>query len=181
MSPRSADGEGSIAIGLVLERKVDPSNFLNLNWGDRQKEIARLEGKNELWTMFGANGDEFHKIRSDLEADGINILNTGGFVSTPESRTIWIDVNAEQFTRIFGTDLLVLGNDSDGDKMFFWQGTLSTKPDWNIAGEQRSAITGLWLDSGEMPIIQNLHSGTPVDPPQGPQSIGNLDTGASAL
>lgn len=87
-----------------------------------------------------------------------------GYISSPESRTIWATLTPAQFQDIFGTPLLQ--TEPDGG-MLYWNGGIAPP----------AGVAGLWFDfapwDGPAPAVSNLAGTSAIDPQPGPFSIGN--------
>ena len=94
-----------------------------------------------------------------------------GYVSSAESRTIWVSFTPAQFATLFGTTPFQ-GTASDGEPLYYWNGSLSLPDTLDIAG--------LWFDTvpwfGTPPAMSDLSGGAVADLHQGVQSIGNFLT-----
>ena len=169
-------------VALVLDRAQDPSELLdNLNWAERQKKIATLTNDNDLWSKYGADPTIYQDVINKLpkSVPQVSTLATfestpSGYVSSAESRTIWVQVTTENFNDLFGNDAtLMLSTGAQSEQpSFFWTGTLKL-PDH---------VKGLYFDVD----LNQLPS--PVYPsaiafktlPSGPQGIGNASTFSSS-
>lgn len=154
-------------VAIVLNRENDPTALLAMDWGDRQKALADLNASGTLWSTYGADATTYHDMTQALTAEGIKILGAAdGYVSSAESRTIWVQLNSAQFEHVFGTPLLGLGGGFAAPDVLFWNGSLSVRDDWN------SAIAGLWPDYFTVPYTDTFAGGS-TTLPQGAQSPGN--------
>jgi hypothetical protein len=168
----------SINVALVLSRNEDPADLLAQDWGARQKMLAEHQTNGTLWTTYGADQSLFDQIVADLEDNyGLRVLDGadpdqhGDYISSAESRTIWVELNtAEDFSALFGTPLYVSGDD---DAFAFWEGNLSLPAEWTIEG--------LWFDTENDPPPSNMAPGLSVELPQGAQSPGNNSTQGAVL
>ena len=163
-----------INVAIVLERNQDPTSLLAENWATRQKALASLEASGTLWTTYGADKALFDTVRHQLETtygftilDGTNSATSGDYVTSAESRTIWIEVDtAAQFNALFGTTLQQYADPGHHDNDFvFWNGNLSLPSEWHVEG--------LWIDTENAPPPSNMTPGASVTLPQGHQSLGN--------
>jgi len=166
-----------INVAIVLDRKQDPTGLLAEDWGARQKALANLDSSGTLWTTYGADKAQFDHVRHELETtygftvlDGTDSAANGDYVTSAESRTIWIEVDtAQQFNALFGTTLQQYTPDSSGTgpqyDFVFWNGNLSLPEEWNVKG--------LWIDTNNSPASSNMAPGDSVTLPEGPQSLGN--------
>ncbi|WP_159710785.1 S8 family serine peptidase [Geminicoccus flavidas] len=159
----------TINVALSLERANDPTELLSQDWGTRQKLLAQMEADGTLWTTFGADPAAYDTLVDRLHANGITTLGVDeGYVSSAESRTVWVSLNADDFQNLFGTELLVAGDPADPD-LVFWNGDLSIPDGWNVTPD------GLWVDVGLPSAVADLTDRS-VELPQGWQSIGNGST-----
>ncbi|MEW6256300.1 MAG: DUF4114 domain-containing protein [Pseudomonadota bacterium] len=172
IDPSTVHVGGSVQVALTLARANDPTELLNMCWADRQKALAQLNASGELWSAYGANQAEFDAVVADLHAMGITVLGNAsgayGYVTSAESRTIWVELDAAQFQTVFGTQLLRGTDTPGGGEMTFWEGNLSVPDGWNI--------DGLWVMSPAIPAVANLAGDVSVTLPEGAQSIGNSST-----
>lgn len=163
---------GTVQVALTLARANDPTDLLNMCWADRQKALADLNAQGTLWDAYGANQADFDTVVADLGTMGITVLGdangTGGFVTSAESRTIWVELDATQFASVFGTQLKQGSESPGGDALTFWDGNLSVPDSWNI--------DGLWVVSLAIPAVDNMAGSASVTLPEGAQSPGNSST-----
>lgn len=161
----------SINVALILERAQDPTALLGENWGARQQMLAELDDTDTLWTTYGADQALYDSVVVELtQTYGLNVLNgtnsalNGDYVSSAESRTIWVELDtAEQFSSLFGTTLYQ--NNESGNEFVFWNGNLLLPDEWNIEG--------LWFDTDNAPPPSNMTPGASAVLQQGSQSPGN--------
>ncbi len=161
-------------VALVLGRANDPTALLNENWGTRQETLAELGQNGTLWSTYGADQALYDKVASELKTtyglkilDGTDSAAHGDYVSSAESRTIWVELDtAAQFESLFGTTLYQ--STQSGNEFAFWNGNLFLPEEWNIQG--------LWFDTENVPPPSNLTPGVSTTLPQGAQSPGNLST-----
>jgi hypothetical protein len=167
-------------VALVLDRANDPTALLNSDWGSRAQQLETLKDNGTLWTTYGADqgkyNDVLQALHTDLHISTVNELGANGYVSSPESRTIWVQVDQSNFTTLFGpTATLLSGTTPTGESTFYWNGKLSLPDSLVNAG-----VSGLWFDSGSFSsVLPSPGSGTPAAMPQGWQSLGNA-AGSSA-
>jgi hypothetical protein len=168
-------------VALVLERAHDPSALLNADWGSRQQQLAALDF-NTLWSTYGADPKKYADALSALSALGIStvdqISSVNGYVSSPESRTIWVQVNETNFRTLFGSGAQLLQAPVPGGTATYWEGNLSL-PDTLVA----SGVKGVMFDyiALTQPVLADPGGGTAVSLPQGPLSPGNTVPQASGL
>ncbi|MEP9378148.1 DUF4114 domain-containing protein [Aquabacter sp. CN5-332] len=170
----------TMTVGLTLERANDPSALLSADWADRQKSLALLNASGTLWNTFGADAGTYATVAESLKLQGITILGSDeGYVSSPESRTIWVQLDSSQFNQLFGTPLLGLrASDNTGDmpNVLYWDGNLSLSQPW------ASAISGLWVDYITSPNEMAMPgTNTPATPKDGAQVIGNYAATSAVL
>ena len=165
-------------VAIVLGRNQDPTAMLQEDWGTRQQTLAQLEQAGTLWTTYGADQAQYDEVRHELEdqygltlLDESNATTAGNYVSSAESRTIWVSLDtAEQFSQLFQTTLYT---STDGPTAF-WLGNLALPKEWGIEG--------LWIDEyWDTPPATMLADGSQTLAP-GPLGIGNaspVQTGAT--
>ena len=165
----------SIIVGLMLDRANDPSQLLNSNWASRQEQIATLKNSGSLWTTYGADPAKYGSVVAELQSMGATILDisNSGYVSSPESRTVWVELTPETFSKLFNTQLYSLTNDGNPrlPDIQFWKGNLSLPQGWQTG----LGVKGIYIEVGsDIPFVTN--NGTAVQLTQGPQSPGNDTT-----
>ncbi|MCB1502241.1 MAG: S53 family peptidase [Bauldia sp.] len=167
----------TINVALVFERANDPTPLLESDWATRHKTLESLKQSGTLWSTYGADKDDYQKVLDKLGDLGITTLNVNDasphpqYISTAESRTIWVQLDQTNFTTLFGpgTELRDGGANAVGDEIIFWEGSLSLPEEIADAG-----VVGLWFDTGKLSsAILADTGGTGVTLPQGPQSPGN--------
>ncbi len=161
----------------MLDRANPVTDLLNADWASRQTEIAALNNSNTLWQTYGADQQKFSDALAELNSLGFtpfqNTVN-GQYVTSPESRTIWVTVDEINFATLFGATLLEGFTPAPEPGLFslikFWEGNLSLPQELIDAG-----VVGLWFDSSELdqPILANPGAGQGVTLPEGPQGVGN--------
>lgn len=157
----------TLNVALILPRANDPSALLSSDWATRQATLAELQSSGTLWTTYGANQSDYTAALAELQHLGITVLGdaqgSGGYITSAESRTIWVQLSPTQFTTLFDQALYGIYPD-----LQYWHDELSL-PDTIKA-------TGIWLDAqpiwGTYPATSDL-GGQPALLPQGLQSIGN--------
>lgn len=170
----------SFNVALVLERANgnDPATLLSADWASRQKQLAALEQNGTLWSTYGADPSSYQAVRSELTALGFTLYPEGTnrqYVSSAESRTIWLNVDQTNFTTLFGgAAALREGTDASGNSVMFWHGKLSL-PDYLVA----AGVEGLWFDTNALstPMLANPGGGNAAALVQGSQSPGNAVPG----
>ena len=159
----------TLNVALVLPRANDPTALLQGNWATRQTTLQQLEDNGTLWSTYGADPAAYAAAQAELTALGIPLLGNAagsdGYISSVESRTIWVQLTPQHFTDLFGKTLY-----GAGPFLQYWEGDLSL-PD-------TIAASGIWFDGqplwGTYPGTPNdLSGGRAVHPPNGQLSIGN--------
>ncbi|MFG1463067.1 DUF4114 domain-containing protein [Xanthobacter sp. DSM 24535] len=157
-----------INVALTLNRANDPTALLESSWAERQVALA---SQTEVWNTYGANPLTYQAVIDYItdSANGIGasaLLTDAGYISSAQSRTIWLQLTPAQFESLFNTPLLEVK--SDDGTFYAWAGNLSM-PDAISA-----SVRGLWVD-------ENVSVGTPAvaagvtayAPQAGNQGIGN--------
>ncbi len=168
-------------VALVLERANDPSALLDANWATRQQQLSAMDD-DTLWSTYGADPAQYADALSALSDLGISTVDqisaVNGYVSSAESRTIWVQVDETNFTTLFGPGAQLLHASVDGKTITFWEGNLSL-PDTLIG----SGVKGLMFDGGGLshPALADPAGDTAVTLPQGAQGVGNSSAHRSAL
>jgi hypothetical protein len=168
----------TINVALTLPRANDPTDLLESDWATRQERLAELEANDALWSTYGASRDDYDAAVALLTGTGPGQLGLrmigdaagrDGYISSPESRTIWLQLNPADFQTLFGTQAFQDQDHplSEGG-LYFWQGNLSLPDGLNVAG--------VWFDllmRGPPPAASDLSGGARGEVVQGSQSIGN--------
>lgn len=161
------DGDGGINVALMLDRVQQPTVLLSGDWASRQQALQQL-GSAGISATYGADPLQYQQLYQDLTDNGFTILdsansnNQGYYVTSLESRTIWVTITTpEQFTTLFGNTLMY----SSSKDLFYWNGTLSVPFGANISG--------LWFDFDTIPKATNMVPGVSFAPTTGAQSLGN--------
>jgi hypothetical protein len=162
-----------INVAVILPRANDPTALLSSDWATRQTTLQDLKDDGTLWSTYGATAADYNNAYSILSSHGQILGNaTGavdGYVTSQESRTIWVNLSATEFGSLFGTTLYQSHQKVDGETLYYWNGSLSVPTGLNVAG--------LWFDTapwfGTEPAVSDLSGGAVVAPKDGPQSIGN--------
>lgn len=167
---RDFDGntDNGFNVAIILDRAADPTALLNSDWGTRQQTLESLNAAGTLWSTYGADETLYNSVVAQLQSApyGLTVLDgsNSNYVSSAESRTIWVEINTQaDFQKLFQTSLKY----STETGLAFWNGQLSLPPEWNVAG--------LWVDTSTIPNPSDL-GGMPVTLPQGAQSVGNSAT-----
>jgi hypothetical protein len=166
----------SFNLGLVFDRANDPTALLSADWGSRQQQLEALNNNGTLWSTYGADPTKYNQVLADLGSMGIQTVDqidsTNGYVSSVESRTIWLRVDEANFTTLFGpTATLFASTTQSGETVWYWNGSLSL-PDGFLGTH---GVKGLLFDTNVLStiVVNDPGGGTPVTLPQGPQSPGN--------
>jgi hypothetical protein len=168
-----------VAVALVLDRANDPTALLQKDWAERQQELKTLNDNGTLWSTYGADPTKYANVVAALEDLGIETVggdpSTQPYVSTAESRTIWVRVTADQFKTLFGPGAELLHNSEGG---LYWKGDLSLPTEIKENG-----VSGLWFDTNAFngTVVAFPGSGTPPPLQQGHQSEGNASTAPDNL
>ena len=168
-----------VNVALTLKRVEDPTPLLASNWATRQATLSELEASGQLWSKYGASQEAYDAAKDALHNLGFTTLGdataSDGYVSSAESRTIWVRLDAAKFHELFNTTLQV-GTTPKG-ATWFWEGNLSLPAELVQAG-----VTGLWFDGGGFEqLLADRGQGTEVTLPQGWQSLGNAAPEGSSV
>jgi Domain of unknown function (DUF4114) len=168
----------TINVAIVLPRANDPTALLAGDWATRQNALAALEASGTLWSRYGASQTEYDAAVALLTGSGPGQLGlqmigdasgSDGYISSAESRTIWLQLSPTDFQTLFGTQAHQADNKTLADGgLYFWNGNLSLPTGLDVAG--------LWFDfpmRGPEPAFSDLSGGAAILPAQGWQSIGN--------
>ena len=171
----------TINVALVFERANDPTALLESDWATRHQTLELLKQSDTLWSTYGADKQDYKKVLDKLGELGITTLNVNDpsphpqYVSSAESRTIWVQLDETNFTKLFGPGAVLRdgGTNGLGDPIVFWEGSLSLPEEMVDAG-----VAGLWFDTAMLssPILATKPDAA-VILPQGPQSPGNTVSG----
>jgi len=170
-------------VALILDRANDPTALLNSNWASRQQQLDTLNNNGTLWTQYGADQAKYNQVLSDLAGLGIKTVAQvaaeqgvqSGYISSAESRTIWVQVDQTNIDKLFGPGFALRGDLSNAH----WDGNLSLPDGWASA----LGVKGVWFDTSNAtnsvnfnPSLPNPGNGTLVPLQQGWQSPGNAST-----
>ena len=165
----------TVNVALTFDRANDPTALLEANWASRQQQLDTLNDSGSLWTTYGANAANYNAALAYLGpgADNLGIPTLGpsnsGYVSSAESRTVWVQLNETSFTELFGTQLLTT------PQTWYWEGSLSLPSTLKALG-----VSGLWFDTPNFsPVLPDPGNGVAALLPQGWQSPGNGARSAS--
>lgn len=172
----NASGATGFNLALMLQRVQQPTALLSQPWASRQQQLAQLDKAGTLWSTYGADPATYASIVSQLQEAPYNFTilssgsSNGNYVSSAESRTIWITIDSgKKFKALFGTDLYY----SNSAGLAYWNGSLSLPSSW--------PIIGLWLDTDTVPKPSNFTPGVSATLAQGPQSPGNSTANSPQL
>lgn len=175
----STDTHG-VVVALTIERANDPSALLSGNWAARQTALANTPN---IWGTYGADPTVFSNAvtaLADLFGGGgppdygpMTTAGSNGYSSTSDNRTIWMQLNATQFSTLFGTQLLDIKQD-DQLVTHAWGGNLGLD---SLPDAIEETIAGIWVEFGTFPTSPVIFNTTPSNPPMGPLGIGNAAIG----
>ncbi len=167
-------------VALVFERVNEPTALLASDWGARQAQLETLNTNNTLWSTYGADAAAYQQARTELTNLGFSLFPEGTatqYVSSAESRTIWVKVDQSNFSTLFGTDLLTGVVNPAKTPVSFWQGNLSLPDTLTSLG-----VKGLMFDTTMfLSILADPGIGTAAELPQGPLSPGNSGPSGNQL
>ncbi|MFO1158771.1 MAG: M10 family metallopeptidase C-terminal domain-containing protein [Reyranellaceae bacterium] len=174
-------GPVTLNVALVLERANDPSALLGQGWAARAQALAELNAQGKLWQTYGADQTQYDAALAALGTLGIETVDqiapVNGYVSSAESRTIWVQVTQESFPILFGPQAHLMANDAQGQGAWYWTGDLSLPTSLSDAG-----VRGLWFDTGRFgPQVANPGSATAATLQEGSQGPGNAATQTTNL
>jgi hypothetical protein len=158
-------------VALIFERASDPTGLLESTWASRQQQLEALNDSGTLWTAYGANKANYDAAVAYLGRGEGNLglvtldESNSGYVSSAESRTIWVQLDARGFETLFGTQLR--GN----EETLYWDGSLALPKTLTDLG-----VKGLWFDTDKSqfsPVLPEHGKGELAELPQGWQSPGN--------
>lgn len=153
-------------VALVLGRANDPTapgGLLTLDWAARQTQIQTMVDNDTLWSTYGAKTSEYNDLIDKLQNDNITILGqsgTDGYTTSQDSRTVWVQVTANNFSKLFGGSATLQVTNGGN---YFWTGNL-TLPDH---------VQGLWFDQNVPSLKLADSSQSPAPLTQGYQGPGN--------
>ena len=166
-------GPVTLNVALVLDRANDPTALLEKSWGERQKELKTLTDNGTLWSTYGADQTQYNNALAALAELGIKTVDqvdaTNGYVSSAESRTIWVQVTQESFSTLFGPQAQLVAATADGSGGWSWTGNLSLPTSLASNG-----VSGLWFDTNRFgSMVANPATTTGIGLNEGWQSPGN--------
>jgi hypothetical protein len=161
----------SFNVALVMERANEPTALLEADWASRQAQLETLKSNNTLWSTYGADPTAYQEVRTELANLGLTLFPEGNnqqYVSSAESRTIWVTVDQNNFNTLFG-NFLHKGTDQQGNDVTFWLDSLNLPDTLTSRG-----VKGVFFDTNDFVQILAADPGvTGVVLPQGAQSPGN--------
>jgi hypothetical protein len=179
------DASIKINVALVLDRANDPTALLQSDWATRQKELATLNDNGTLWATYGADPAKYAAVHTALASLGIKTLDqlsreTGtpnGYVSSVESRTVWVQVDGSTFSTLFGQQAKLMAR-GEPDATWYWTNSLALHDDLASRG-----VSGIWFDTvGKFEAqVADPGSGQAVHLPEHWQSVGNASTDGPSL
>jgi hypothetical protein len=128
-----------------------------------------------VFNVYGADPNAYQNVLNNLPASvhTVDSLATpaspSGYISSPQSRTIWVQVTAGNFNDLFGSSAVLRKDPTLG---YFWTGNL-TLP---------AGVAGLWFDNynNVQTVLPNGSAGPPATLSTGIQGVGN-GAGPTAL
>ena len=161
----STDTNFVMNVALVLDRANDPTALLASNWASREQQIEAL-GTN-IWNVYGANPGTYQSVLNSLPTS-VQTLDElaqatsipSGYISSAQSRTVWVQVNAANFNDLFGSSATLMHASGAG---YYWTGSLSLPTN----------VAGLWFDGPVQSVLPNASSGPPATLTTGIQGAGN--------
>lgn len=142
------------------------------NWAQRQQTLEAAGSS--LWSTYGANPDDYTAVTTNYLKGKFTFFGTGpgateapGYVSSAESRTVWVNLDADDFAALFGTDLHK--GEANGQEFYFWRDSLS------LPSEIQPLIKGLWFDTKKFayPLTEPASPPQSVSLPPGNLGVGN--------
>ncbi len=136
-----------INVAIILDRAEDPTSLLSQDWGTRQQTWPSSRPRARCGTPTAPTRRSTTPWCAELTGTyGLTVLDgstpNGNYVSSAESRTIWVSIDTpEQFEQLFGKTLFDSNN--AGNDFLFWNGNLSLPSEWNVQG--------LWFDTQNAP------------------------------
>lgn len=167
-----------VNVAITLPRANDPTALLTSDWATRQTTLSDLSAQGTLWTTYGADQAQYDAAVSLLTGNGAGQLGltmlgdaagSDGYISSAESRTIWLQLSPADFKTLFGQDAHQSGTLIEGGK-YFWNGLLSLPDALSSDG------VGVWFDflqRGPGPAYGDPLASAQADLDPGPQGIGN--------
>ncbi len=164
------DADVHINLAFTIERVTDPASLLATDWANRQTVLADLDAAGTLWSTYGGSQTDYDTIANGLSALGISVEGAAsGYVSSAESRTLWVSLTPQQFFDLTGERLYWVGGTAEAPYAAYWDGNLKLPDAWG------GLVQGLWVDNFVEPGSDAQVSSS-VTLPQGAQSPGNSST-----
>lgn len=156
----------TLNLALIIDRANDPAALLALDWGERQKQIAALEQAGTLWDLYGGRQTDYNAVVNGLGAKGIAVEPaSSGYVSSVESRTLWVSLTPQEFFDLTGQRLYWVGGTASDPWAVYWEGNLRLPDAWG------GNVKSLWVDTFLISGQSGTGTGVALNP--GPQSPGN--------
>jgi hypothetical protein len=133
----------------------------------RQAALTAFAAPNTPWATYGADPALYANTVNQIGAlfPGSTVLSgptSLGYLSSAADRTIWVGLDANQFTTLFGTPLIEVGS------VLAWTGNLGIN-----SGIAPNVIQGLWFAEAPAITNPNVLFPTPVSLQPGPLGIDN--------
>lgn len=163
---------GTITMALVLPRMNDPTALLGENWAQRQAVLNGLTAA-QVGAIYGADPARYAQLTSYLATvPGVRFPpSAAGYVSSAQSRTLWVNLDAQAFQTLFGQTLMS-GTTNANTAITYWDGHLA--PNFSLG-----TLAGVWLQAQLPPASPRNTSAVPLA--EGPQGIGNTSGGGYQL
>ncbi len=146
--PLTSDTE--LHLALILGRANDPSALLAQDWAARQEQIATLTQNGTLWDLYGGVQSHYDEVQNGLSALGITVDDPStGYVSSVESRTLWISVTPQEFFDLTGQQLYWVGGTASEPWAIYWEGELNLPDAWG------GHVKDLWVDTFIIPTSRD--------------------------
>ncbi|MFG1424091.1 DUF4114 domain-containing protein [Roseixanthobacter liquoris] len=159
-------------VALTLNRTVPDQQveaLLNSPWAERQLALA---DQASVWNTYGADPAVYQSVLNYITdpANGLGpgaLLTGADYISSAQSRTIWLQLTPSQFGALFGTPMLKV-DVSGGAPFMAWSGNLS------LPAAISANVAGLWVDQNIIVETPAVASGVGTYTPQeGYQGTGN--------
>ena len=164
---------GTLTMALVLPRLNDPTALLGENWAQREAVLNGLTPA-QVGAIYGADPARYAALTAYLSTvPGVTMRTAAdGYVSSAQSRTVWVNLDAQAFQTLFGQKLLS-GTSSSNTTIQYWDGNLT--PNASLG-----PLAGLWpAGVPAAPATPQDTSAVPLM--EGPQGIGNSSGGGYQL
>ncbi|MBS7538021.1 S8 family serine peptidase [Ancylobacter lacus] len=162
-----------VKVALVLDRAEDASTLLDGDWAERQNALpdsADTKAFEDFWNQYGAKDSDYAAVTHALKnMDGVKLLkDSDGYVTSAESRTVWVELTAEGFHNLFGKELYGIVGDNYAPAV--WEGNVS------LPDEIANVVGGFWVDQVAAADGQNMGA-EGVTLSQGAQGTANYSYG----